>query len=1168
MHIALHRKRKRIFRVIVSTVILALVLQSSAVAFLFDRAPLIPIARAEATPDTPPPDASAPVPETQNETAAAPVEPPQDTQPAPTDTTTVISTTQPPTTEGETVPPSEPQPTDTTPPTVTVTAPAPDASVAGLMTVTADATDDVALLGVQFQLNGSNIGDLVPTPPYSLEWDVSPYCNGEHALVAVAHDTSGNVTVSNPIHVMFNNEVEISNCNDAVIHNTGSADSNTGHNTSVGHRDGSQCPSLDRNGTCIVTGDANATVISPSEINTNITRIDAPVGGAELTVNNENIADLENTLTGAANSGSNDASDNRFSWITTGDANVSTAVVNSVNTNFTGSNFGGMVRNITDTFLGTIDLYEAMLQLFDGNDMSGFLPMDINVNNTSRGSIANTIDVSAATGNNIANNNLINPETGFPDYQGGNRRADIVTGDINVATSVVNLLNTNIIGSNWLLSTINIFGDFVGDIILPGEGVFESLFGDTAHSLSVQNENTAGILNSIKVNGVTGENSTALNRDGYSIATGVINQQTSVYTQANTNIVDANFYSFTPHVFGNWLGQEINPYASYLGRGQTDDPSSDLEVRNTNDANITNTLNINATTGNNAAVGNRFSNIVTGDVNVATNLINVANTNLVGSNWFLGNLNLFGNWRGNIIYAYPDLTLGDDHAVRAQPGEQVTYVLSFSNQGLARARNVRILDVLPSNTAFVSASDGGVEADGRVTWNVGTVPQRSPVSSVSFTVQVNPDLPVGETVLTNLAAITTPTSEPQRDNNTLSSTTSVLVEPPPPPPAPPEVPAVPSMSIVKRNSATGAVAQGTTVDYEIDVTNTGNVPLESIVVHDSLPDSKGGKLFSKDFTLDGLAIGLTMKVTYSLTVSADTPDGVYTNTAVAEAKYNGSPVAPVNAVSSVQVKQQAAAVITPVPPAPQPAPQKAATAPKEKPVKKQAGLVVTHTINAKKSVRPGSKVDFKIVLKNDTDRILKDIVISDTIANGKKHTAQWKTKQLKKGEKVALTFSLNLAQDALAGRYTSTVSAFGMSGKKKVQSKSAVASFSVLSVPAGATKTVAAGTGKTVSAKENFSLGGVQRSGNNGLLFSDANGKPISAYQYALLNKKLLVDVLRDSSDPTDRAFVRAYKSGLALVGKRGKDGRTITTQDVVNDLKKSSRFRAIFGIIINLAKK
>lgn len=1157
MHIAIHRKRKRVIRVIVSTLIFALVLQSSAVAFLFDRAPLIPAARAEEP-------AAEPAPAQEPTVApSAPVEPSQDTQPAPTDTTTVISTTQPPTAEGEAAPPGEPQP-DTTPPTVTLTAPAADASVAGPVTIAADANDDVALLGVQFQLNGSNIGDLVAAAPYSLEWDVSPYCNGEHALVAVAHDTSGNVTASNPIHVMISNEVEISNCNDAVIRNTGSADSNTGHNTSEGHDDG--------HGTRIETGDANTAVIAPSEVNTNVTRIDVPVGGAEMTVNNENIADLENTLTGTANTGSNNASDNRYSWVTTGDANVSTAVVNSVNTNFTGSNFGGMVRNITDSFFGNIDLYEAMMQLFDSGSMSGFLPMDINVNNTSRGSIANTIDVNAATGNNIANNNLINPETGLPDYQDGNRRADIVTGDINVATSVINLLNTNIVGSNWLLSTINIFGDFIGDIILPGEGVFESLFGDTTRSLNVQNENTAGILNSINVNGVTGENNTVLNRDGSTITTGAVNQQTSVFTQANTNIVDANFYSFTPHVFGNWLGQEINPYASYLGRGQSDDPSSSLEVRNTNDANITNTLNINATTGNNTAIGNRFSNIVTGDVNVATNLVNVANTNLVGSNWFLGNLNLFGNWRGNIIYAYPDLALGDDHAARAQAGDHITYTLVFSNQGLARARNVRILDVLPSNTAFVSATDGGVESDGTVTWNVGTVPRQSPVSSVSFTVQVNPNLPIGETVLTNLAAITTPTNEPQTENNALSSTTSVLVEPPPPPPAPPEVPAAPSMNIVKRHSAAGAIAQGEVVDYEINVTNTGNVPLESIVVHDNLPDGKGGTLFSKDFTLDRLEVGLTMKVTYSLTVSGDTPDGAYTNAAVAEARYNGSPVAPVSAMSSVQVQKRAAAVdqAPPVPPVPQAAPQKpaAVAAPKAKPIKKQAGLVVTHAINAKKSVRPGSKVDFKIILQNNTNSPLNNIVISDTIANGTKHTAQWKAKKLAKGEKVALTFSLNLAKNALAGKYTSTVRAIGMSGKKKVQSNNAVASFNVLSIPTNATTTVAIAKGKTAAAKENFSLGGVQRSGSNGLLFSDANGRPISAYQYALLNKKLLANVLQDSSDPTDQAFIRAYKSGLALVGKRGKDGRTITTQDVVNDLKKASRFRAIFGIIVNLAKK
>src|SRR5712664_4862231 len=47
-------------------------------------------------------------------------------------------------------------PPDTTPPTVRITSPASGATVSGTITVTADASDNVGVAGVQFQYNGIN----------------------------------------------------------------------------------------------------------------------------------------------------------------------------------------------------------------------------------------------------------------------------------------------------------------------------------------------------------------------------------------------------------------------------------------------------------------------------------------------------------------------------------------------------------------------------------------------------------------------------------------------------------------------------------------------------------------------------------------------------------------------------------------------------------------------------------------------------------------------------------------------------------------------------------------------------------------------------------------------------------------------------------------------------
>jgi N,N-dimethylformamidase beta subunit-like protein/uncharacterized protein DUF4082/Big-like domain-containing protein len=94
---------------------------------------------------------------------------------------------------------------DTTPPTVAVTAPAAGASVSSTVTVSANATDDVGVAGVQFKLDGANLGAEVAVSPYNVSWNTTTTANGTHALTAVARDAAGNTTTSAAVSVTVNN---------------------------------------------------------------------------------------------------------------------------------------------------------------------------------------------------------------------------------------------------------------------------------------------------------------------------------------------------------------------------------------------------------------------------------------------------------------------------------------------------------------------------------------------------------------------------------------------------------------------------------------------------------------------------------------------------------------------------------------------------------------------------------------------------------------------------------------------------------------------------------------------------------------------------------------------------------------------------------------------------
>jgi hypothetical protein len=94
---------------------------------------------------------------------------------------------------------------DTTPPAVSITSPASGAMVSGPITVSANASDDVAVAGVQFLLDGAPLGAEDLQAPYAAPWDTTTASNGTHSLAAVARDSSGNTATSAPVSVTVAN---------------------------------------------------------------------------------------------------------------------------------------------------------------------------------------------------------------------------------------------------------------------------------------------------------------------------------------------------------------------------------------------------------------------------------------------------------------------------------------------------------------------------------------------------------------------------------------------------------------------------------------------------------------------------------------------------------------------------------------------------------------------------------------------------------------------------------------------------------------------------------------------------------------------------------------------------------------------------------------------------
>ncbi len=103
------------------------------------------------------------------------------------------------------VPASSPSLPDTAPPSIAMVSPAEGATVSGTTTISASGSDDVGIVGVQFMLDGTNLGAEDTTSPYSVSWDTTAAGNGTYTLTARARDAAGNQTTSAAVGVTVSN---------------------------------------------------------------------------------------------------------------------------------------------------------------------------------------------------------------------------------------------------------------------------------------------------------------------------------------------------------------------------------------------------------------------------------------------------------------------------------------------------------------------------------------------------------------------------------------------------------------------------------------------------------------------------------------------------------------------------------------------------------------------------------------------------------------------------------------------------------------------------------------------------------------------------------------------------------------------------------------------------
>jgi uncharacterized repeat protein (TIGR01451 family) len=205
----------------------------------------------------------------------------------------------------------------------------------------------------------------------------------------------------------------------------------------------------------------------------------------------------------------------------------------------------------------------------------------------------------------------------------------------------------------------------------------------------------------------------------------------------------------------------------------------------------------------------------------------IINTAFVSSPTPDPNANNNGSQVSTPVSASADLSVSKTGPASVTAGNNITYTVTFVNNGPSDAQSVMLSDALPPGTTFVSEMQAtgpaftcmnpSLGSGGTVSCSIATLANGA---SASFTIVYKVSATVSNgTMITNSATGSSTTADSNPNNNTGSSTAIVGVSA--------------DLSVTKTGPAT--VSAGNNVTYTVTVVNNGPSDAQSVMLSDALP---------------------------------------------------------------------------------------------------------------------------------------------------------------------------------------------------------------------------------------------------------------------------------------------------------------------------------------------
>ena len=212
----------------------------------------------------------------------------------------------------------------------------------------------------------------------------------------------------------------------------------------------------------------------------------------------------------------------------------------------------------------------------------------------------------------------------------------------------------------------------------------------------------------------------------------------------------------------------------------------------------------------------------------------------------------------------------------ASPGTTLLYTIFVTNSGVAPGTNVVVTDLLPLETSYVPGSITGLGADDSgaptLSWNLGVVPAGTTIGPLTYQVIVDNPVAAGTFFIENVASIDSDETLPA---NTTKATTVLT-----------GAPLFSGSTKTAQDLDGGSLLIGDTIEYRVDVINTGDMNATGVVVMDIVPadttyvpgsitglgadDSAAPNL---SWNIGNLAVGVPSIITFRATVNGGVPVG-------------------------------------------------------------------------------------------------------------------------------------------------------------------------------------------------------------------------------------------------------------------------------------------------------